>query len=242
MGKGYILINRRIEDHWLWTDKPFSRGQAWIDLLLMANYQDKTVTIKGKIIEVKRGQLLRSIDYLARRWGWSYKKVRSFVKVLEGQAQVTAEGTAEGTLITIENYALWQTLGQESGQAKGQAKGQAREHIQININKDKEINNYKGCRCPSLTEVKNYVEEQGYKMDVNAFYDYYEETGWTKKNGQAIKDWRATVRSWERRSREWAEKESEKHKPQRNPYKPQNYKSEPMPEYMRDKWKGGGRK
>jgi hypothetical protein len=40
-------------------------------------------------------------------------------------------------------------------------------------------------------------------MDPAAFFDYYEETGWLKKNGQPIKDWKASVRTWNRREREF---------------------------------------
>ena len=245
MGKGYILINRQIEDHWLWTDKPFSRGQAWIDLILMASYQDRTVVIKGKTIKIKRGQLLRSLDFLSERWGWSKKKIRSYVKALEGHAMVTSKGTPQGTIITIENYTFWQTLGHESGHTKGHEEGTLREHVQYKDKEFKRNKNNKGCSRPLLTDVKNYVKEMGYQMDANAFYDYYEETGWTKKNGQPIKDWRASVRSWERRSREWAEKETGGMKvPRYKPYTPPKVDAIPLPDDLRKKIfnKGGGKK
>lgn len=237
MGKGYVLINRQIEDNWIWNDRPFSKGQAWIDLILMANYKDKTVIIKGKVIEVKRGQLLRSIDYLVERWGWSRKKVRSFLtSTLEIQKMVTVEGTHQGMLITIEKYELYQTLGHESGTLEGTVQGTLREHIQYNDNKykDNKDNNSRR-RGPSLDDVKNYVKEHDYKMDPQEFFDYYQEVGWTKKNGQAIRDWRASVRSWERRSKEWAAKEGAGKGPKYTPYKHQEYKREPMPDYLREK-------
>ena len=43
----------------------------------------------------------------------------------------------------------------------------------------------------------------GYSMDPAAFYDYYESVGWIKKNGQHIKDWKASVRTWERREKQF---------------------------------------
>ena len=39
--QGYIKLYRSIFNHWLWQDKPFSRGQAFVDLILLANYKDK---------------------------------------------------------------------------------------------------------------------------------------------------------------------------------------------------------
>ena len=34
---GYIKLHRSLMDNPLWTEKPFSRGQAWVDLLMLAN-------------------------------------------------------------------------------------------------------------------------------------------------------------------------------------------------------------
>lgn len=201
MSKGYVLINRKIEDHWLWTDKPFTKGQAWIDLIMMANYADSELLTKGRVVQIKRGQVFRTIGFLAERWGWSNKKVRAYLDLLKGQAMVTAEGTTEGTLITIENYETWQTLGQESGHSKGQAKGQARVHKRNKNNTNTKTESV--TRTPTFEEIKDYVDQMNYEMDPEAFFDYYEETGWLKKNGQPIRDWKASVRTWARREREF---------------------------------------
>jgi hypothetical protein len=37
VGKGFVSIHREIMDHWIWQDKPVSKGQAWVDLILLAN-------------------------------------------------------------------------------------------------------------------------------------------------------------------------------------------------------------
>ena len=60
---GFLKLSRRITDHWLWTDKPFSKGQAWIDLLLLANYEDGKKITDGKVIDCKRGDVNVSISY-----------------------------------------------------------------------------------------------------------------------------------------------------------------------------------
>jgi hypothetical protein len=49
MGKGYVSIHREIFDHWVWKEKPFSRGQAWIDLIMMANHCDAKIMFDGTI-------------------------------------------------------------------------------------------------------------------------------------------------------------------------------------------------
>lgn len=198
--KGYILVNRCIEDHWLWTEKPFTRGQAWIDLILMANFADGQMLTKGKVVKIKRGQVFRTIGFLADRWGWNKKKVRVFLDLLEGHEMVTAKGSAQGTLITIENYETWQTLGHERGHTLGHTLGHTRGQERIQNNS---LNAESVPRTPTFEEVKEYVTQMGYEMDPAAFFDYYEETGWLKKNGQPIRDWKASVRTWNRREREF---------------------------------------
>ena len=79
MTKGWISVHRQIWNSWVWDDKPFSKGQAWIDLLLMANHEDRKVLIGNQLIIVKRGSFITSIRKLCDRWGWSNTKVRSFL-------------------------------------------------------------------------------------------------------------------------------------------------------------------
>ena len=30
---GWVKVHENLNDHWLWEDRPFAKGQAWIDLL-----------------------------------------------------------------------------------------------------------------------------------------------------------------------------------------------------------------
>lgn len=108
MGKGYIKLNREIQDSWLWNEKPFSRAQAWIDLLLLANYKDTKEVYRGQLVHRKRGQVACGMQYLADKWGWSRGKVKRFMAILEQDNMVTINSTTGGTTITIENYAKWQ--------------------------------------------------------------------------------------------------------------------------------------
>ena len=105
---GYIKLNREITKHWIWNDKPFSKGQAWIDLLLRARWQDGKVFYEGKLEDRKRGSVYCSMSYLAKEWGWDRRKVRRFLSVLESDGMLSVNGTTHGTTIIIENYSKWQ--------------------------------------------------------------------------------------------------------------------------------------
>lgn len=54
---------------------------------------------------------------------------------------------------------------------------------------------------PTVSEVRDYIAEQGYSVDAEAFIDFYEAKGWRVGNNP-MKDWRAAVRTWERRNKE----------------------------------------
>ena len=79
---GYIILNRATRDDLLWTDKPFSRGQAWIDMLMMANHKDNTVIINGIELKLKAGEFITSQLRLFENWGWSRHKVADFIAFL----------------------------------------------------------------------------------------------------------------------------------------------------------------
>ncbi len=104
----YFKIDRDIQNHWLWQEKPFSKGQAWIDLILLTTYANNRRFYKGEVVERKRGELHTSLKYLSERWGWSRDRVRRFVKTLESDKMLTLNTTPNNTVITIENYDIYQ--------------------------------------------------------------------------------------------------------------------------------------
>lgn len=50
---------------------------------------------------------------------------------------------------------------------------------------------------PTIEEVFQYVYEQGYQMNSEAFYDFYESKNWMVGKNK-MKDWKAAIRNWYR--------------------------------------------
>lgn len=104
--KGFIKLWRSIAQwHW-WSDMNTSR--MMIVLLLNVNWEDHLCD--G--IEIKRGSMLTSIRALAKMSGLSVQQTRTALKHLESTKDITITPTGEAThrcsLITVENYNIWQ--------------------------------------------------------------------------------------------------------------------------------------
>lgn len=137
--KGYIYLERKIRDHWLWDDKPFSMGQAWIDLILSANHEDKVIFMNGRRVMIRRGQFVTSITKLAERWGWDRKKVRRFLKVLEMDNSLVVNGTTHGTTVTLVKYSDYQNKRTTKGTTKGRPMSQQKDNRSPQTRNDKEL-------------------------------------------------------------------------------------------------------
>lgn len=48
---------------------------------------------------------------------------------------------------------------------------------------------------PTIDEIRQYITDNGYKVDAERFFDYYESNGW-KVGKNPMKDWKACVRTW----------------------------------------------
>ena len=94
--KGFIKLPRNIIDESHYYSEPFTRTHAWIDLLLLANYQDTTALVRGVKIVVKRGQVCRSITELAKRWKWSRNRVMRFTEGLVDAERVHVQKSPIG--------------------------------------------------------------------------------------------------------------------------------------------------
>lgn len=110
--KGWIKLHRQIQDNNIWLENsPFDRRSAWIDLIMMANIQNKEIIYRGKVLTIKRGQVYTSIRKLADRWHWSRDKVSRFVNLLEKTHMIRRDNrTTYATLITIVNYSVFQDV------------------------------------------------------------------------------------------------------------------------------------
>lgn len=106
--EGWVKIHRKLLENALWLDKPYSKGQAWIDLILHANHKDGKILIGSALTPIKKGSFITSDIKLSNRWGWSRGKVRSFIEMLEREKMITRDTTTKYTALSIINYEHYQ--------------------------------------------------------------------------------------------------------------------------------------
>ena len=107
MEEGWIKISRSIVRHWLWLDA--QRLQWWIDLIMMANWEDREWIDNTHRFTLRRGQLLISSVKLAKRWKRSRPTVAAFLNLLQEEGMIKREiHYRQIPVITICNYEKYQ--------------------------------------------------------------------------------------------------------------------------------------
>ncbi|KKL70278.1 hypothetical protein LCGC14_2106550, partial [marine sediment metagenome] len=113
--KGWIKLWRRLSGDPMWTCEPFTKGQAWADLLMLANYTPGHIFIRGVLVEYDRGEIAVSERFLSERWMWSKGKVRRFLDVLETKQRIVTRKSSITSIIAITNYIKYQGDGNTDG-------------------------------------------------------------------------------------------------------------------------------
>ena len=105
MSAGFIMVNRKFFDHKFWSEKRvFSYAEAWLDLIRLANWEDGQRIVRGKLLPVRRGEVIASLRFLGTAWQWSPMKVSRFVEWLKNETMATVETRQGETFITLCNY------------------------------------------------------------------------------------------------------------------------------------------
>jgi hypothetical protein len=205
--KGYFLVWRSLDDWEDWHEKPFTRGQAWIDMLMKTNFQDKSERIDGHLITSERGQLVMSQSRMASRWGWSRGRVQSFLKTLETRHQIKQQNSPVTSIITICNYDDGQNFQQQKKQQKSSRAAADQQQSSSSSIRKNSYNTYNSPNTPptpsmnkahasNLQEMIDYCKTQDIcQSDAEYLWNNWEENGWTRGK-KPIKDWHRAVVIW----------------------------------------------
>ena len=188
--KGWIKTYRKIQDCWIWQiDKPFDERSAWIDLLLIANHRDVKIPFNGDLVTVKRGQIITSVRKLSEKWKWNKDKTLKFLRLLESDNMITKSSDRFRTLITIENYSIYQDKEELEQTQQGTEEGTQDGHepaTNKNVKNDK--NNILCSNSLNEQEIeeqkKNEIDKQQQRKELESNFEIIYKS-YPKKKGKA---------------------------------------------------------
>lgn len=161
--RGWIRLDRKLLDDKMWLDEPFTKGQAWVDLLMMASHKADKV-FKGNIVyENRPGLVITSISKLADRWQWSRHKVSDYLTLLERLDRVSTKRTGKRTEVFIVNWGVYQDAGTGKRTVQGQFKDSLRtvqgHNQECNNNIDNVVDGGRGSSAPAAGPTANDIDE-----------------------------------------------------------------------------------
>lgn len=99
---GWLKLHRKLLN-WEWYNKS-EYVHLFLHILIKANFEEK----KWQGLEIKRGQLITSINHLSLETGISERSIRTILNKLKTTSELTIKTTNKYSLITIEKYSEYQ--------------------------------------------------------------------------------------------------------------------------------------
>lgn len=200
MSKGWVKLHRQIMNHPFYEEqRVFSRYEAWLHLVMMANHADNKTLIDGKMVNVERGSFITSVRKLQDRWKWSNTKTVKFLDVLESEKMIVKKSDTKKTLITLITYDIYQGEDEEKRHGNDSETTQKRTNKNVKNDKnDKELKKEPKIHYStnvSLTEVEyqKLITEIGETLTQSCidYLDSYkiEKSYKTKSDYLTIKRW-----------------------------------------------------
>jgi len=196
MNGNYITLHRKIQNNPIWLSEKFTRGQAWVDLIMLANHSSGYILVRGNRIELERGDVGWSILRLSERWQWSRTRTTEFATFLEKEKMICQKKYNRiYTVISIINYNLYQPKLQQTVQQTVQQK----DNRPYTNNKDiKNNKNIYSSKRYLLTIPKEDIEQISTDLGVtekDITFKGKQLFDWCEANGKVKKNYRAFLRT-----------------------------------------------
>ena len=110
MSSGWVKIHRSLLNDDLWQGEVFTEGQAYLYLIIKANYQNSEFPIEdGKKIVVKKGEIFTSQQKLADSFNWDRSRLRRYLRKMKKAGKIDMQTKYKKyTIIKLLNYEKYQ--------------------------------------------------------------------------------------------------------------------------------------
>ena len=184
MHQGFIKLHRKLLE-WDWYDDP-NTFRLFIHLLLKANHSNKS----WRGIEIKRGDILTSLESLSKELGLSYQQVRTSIKKLISTNEITNKSTSSSRVITVNSYNIYQDSNrQDNSQATSEQQTSNKQATTTKECKNafNEKNEKKITDSELLKEKQKYKDWFNYNPDASSNMKLDMEDKWLKVKAELKK-------------------------------------------------------
>ena len=154
MNKGFIMLHRKLKDNPVWTDPNYLK--LWIYCLFEASHKAREQIVGNEIIKLKRGQFITGRSALAEEMNRGVKPKQRlsertwfrYLKNLEEWGMLSIKSTNKYSIITIDNYDIYQSVSSKTVQESDQQMtnkcptNDQQMSTNNNVNNDNNVNNY----------------------------------------------------------------------------------------------------
>lgn len=233
MRGGYIKLHRKFTK-WGWYNDVNTKA-VFLHLLLTASWEE----CEYRGYKIMPGQVVTGRKLLKKELKLSEQEIRTALNHLKSTNEITIKTTNKFSIITIENWDKYQ-LGEFESTSKSTSKLTNKQPTTNHVKESKEYKEVGG--QPDFDSVLSLFKERGYKSNPQRFFDYYQGTGWKRKNGKAITDWIKVAEEWEAREKEPPQGKSNvpfiQEPPKYKEFEPEPKKERTqMPDSIRNKFK-----
>src|SRR5690606_25892138 len=169
------MLHRKLKDNPVWTDPNYLK--LWIYCLFEASHKAREQMVGNEIIKLKRGQFITGRSALAEEMNRGVKPKQRlsertwfrYLKNLEEWGMLSIKSTNKYSIITIDNYDIYQSVSSKTVQESDQQMtnkcptNDQQMSTNNNVNNDNNVNNY-----ISTTTTEAKLEKQ--KQDAIIFY------------------------------------------------------------------------
>lgn len=172
---GWIRVHRSFLDNPIFNGYKLSRGEAWVQLLLLANHKPTEFLIDNVAVKVGRGELAWSQKKLAQKWGWSLQNIRTYLKMLQRENMIVVKSNTHTSIITICNYCKYQDIDLEDNTrlTHDQHTGNTRVTPYNNVNNVNNENKLKDIRAYALVTKQKKQPKDFNGKDCEAIFSYW---------------------------------------------------------------------
>ncbi|MBS2210773.1 hypothetical protein KEM09_05150 [Carboxylicivirga mesophila] len=212
---GWVSVHRTLTSSSLWLSEKFTRGQAWVDMILLTNHSAGYIRVRGIRVPLARGQLGWSQKTLAERWGWSRDKVKRFLNELESDGMISQQNSKLTSILTIVNYDHYQNNQHQTGNRP--TSNQHQTDTNNKVNKENKVNNENGEFTPPSLEtiISFFLENVSSKVEAEKFTNHYTGNGWMMGSSK-MQNWKSAAKNWIIRSPSFNQTKATSHETNKN--------------------------